>query len=507
MAMDNEHNQSSSELNGWDGLIMVSVNQLNTALAKAHEQTDSQPLMLETIITPGQTWFRSYGVVGAPLLAVGSTAGSAASASLSRVLSEAVELIMGKNSGVPVRSVMQVSKPSRDALLRADFLLAEREGTYRPDGLVVLSDVPAADYHLIRDGQDDTLMAARYAQALRSINDSLMSLGRQQYNSPLFANASFKLTVVKPIIYSEELVLYFSFSQAIRDTLRSAVPTTPVHRVEHDKNHSFMVQVRMATKRVPGDAESEWLLNLPYIIYPYQTLRAGQWQPISEEIYQMIFLPRLSLPDAITVRAEPLDAIKDINPIITVVQRGSVRYPMQVAMTHPAGVSLIGDVRGTLQREAGVWFYKSPPVLPASSVTPDDDSKTVPLAVLKAGDLVPVNIDIAQIDGGGASASAAFLIFNMTPTHFLRLGKVQGKLQLSLCFINKNDVEEVVDPADIEWTVLAGNGSVSQEGLYTPGTDLRGCSAILAVESDNRRWYWAVAVLPPLAVDQLVDLQ
>ncbi|MNN60494.1 hypothetical protein D3C81_1756830 [compost metagenome] len=95
----------------------------------------------------------------------------------------------------------------------------------------------------------------------------------------------------------------------------------------------------------------------------------------------------------------------------------------------------------------------------------------------------------------------------MTPTHFLRLGKVQGKLQLSLCFINKNDVEEVVDPADIEWTVLAGNGSVSQEGLYTPGTDLRGCSAILAVESDNRRWYWAVAVLPPLAVDQLVDLQ
>ncbi len=43
MAMDNEHNQSSSELNGWDGLIMVSVNQLNTALAKAHEQTDSQP--------------------------------------------------------------------------------------------------------------------------------------------------------------------------------------------------------------------------------------------------------------------------------------------------------------------------------------------------------------------------------------------------------------------------------------------------------------------------------
>ena len=55
--------------------------------------------------------------------------------------------------------------------------------------------------------------------------------------------------------------------------------------------------------------------------------------------------------------------------------------------------------------------------------------------------------------------------------------------------------------------MLAGNGSVSQEGLYTPGTDLRGCSAILAVESDNRRWYWAVAVLPPLAVDQLVDLQ
>jgi len=92
-------------------------------------------------------------------------------------------------------------------------------------------------------------------------------------------------------------------------------------------------------------------------------------------------------------------------------------------------------------------------------------------------------------------------------THYFRLSKVGEQLQLQLCFRNIKGEERVVDPDDIEWTILAGNGSISQEGIFRHGDSLSGCTAVQAIDLDDEVWYWAAIILPPLDIDELIKMQ
>jgi hypothetical protein len=84
----------------------------------------------------------------------------------------------------------------------------------------------------------------------------------------------------------------------------------------------------------------------------------------------------------------------------------------------------------------------------------------------------------------------------MEPNFFFKTELSQGRVKLRFCYIDKKTKQDVEVPADrIKWTVLAGQGKVSQEGIFSPSL-LSRYTVIQAEKIDPDDWYWAYIILP-----------
>ncbi|WP_192858686.1 hypothetical protein [Pseudomonas putida] len=119
----------------------------------------------------------------------------------------------------------------------------------------------------------------------------------------------------------------------------------------------------------------------------------------------------------------------------------------------------------------------------------------------------PVWIDYVPTGNLTFPHYSTYVVLNRAPTHDFKLSKSGDKLKLALTYLDANGLEREIDPRTTEWNILAGGGSISVDGVFTPSSFNR-FAVVLAVEPDPKHVFWAVLIVPiPLmSVDDFLKL-
>lgn len=114
-------------------------------------------------------------------------------------------------------------------------------------------------------------------------------------------------------------------------------------------------------------------------------------------------------------------------------------------------------------------------------------------AATKASMRAAVDVDTVEHVLPSETLQSHVLVYNAQATHFFRVFAYYASIKLELRYYGWGEGEQVVDPDEVEWTILQGNGQVSQDGVYTPSSSF---TTFQAVHRDPNYWYWAVITLP-----------
>ncbi|MBK5007171.1 hypothetical protein [Pseudomonas sp. S32] len=510
----------SDDLFGWSGYLRCYLEHVNTASEEFSQRSASQRSTFEMVITPGRQWFAFSGQLTAPLLAFSVRGNRQGYVSVSRRVSNAVHLLLGKEPGAKVREVRRVEVYLSQATVGVESELWNTLGSYRVDGNVVLSWQAPPRLYFIRDGQDDPALAARFNDGMRETERPLGWLSQQQHYSHLLAGATFRV-VLESSGWAPKIILYFAVSGRSQGQLPPASQTALPCGVAGERSllGSGDVLCHVDTKvgnigavssesvNLPND-----LLYLPDIIYPHRTQHLRSIKDLDNKIIEVEFASSLVMAQASSAPTPTMRRNLALIPAMVISQRGGQAIPLTVDIPYKPNSfrhSQRTPQHGVVRMLDGELFYEPPPAL-ALVLACDEGSKTTTSAALKTNQLGLVSVDILDVYHARSPfipASAAFLIYNTPTTHFFRMSKAGDALRLTLHYVDKRGNELAVDPADIEWKVLAGDGAISQEGILTPSQGYSGCTAIQAVEYDDVRWYWSAIIIPPLSVDELLALQ
>lgn len=177
--------------------------------------------------------------------------------------------------------------------------------------------------------------------------------------------------------------------------------------------------------------------------------------------------------------------------------------------------SLTGKPAGSLTFINGAQYYQPPGSLSPDAV-PNPDCKTLIPAMLKSSTrqiLLPAVADILKATASIGEAYATWVSEYFAQTHYFKAAKQLGKLQLSMYYTSMTGNEVTVPLKNITWHVLAGNGKVNSQGVFTPDSEAPSpCTVILAVDVDeteaDQSWYWAMTIIPHpfLEVDAMLEL-
>ena len=509
----------SDDLFGWSGYVRCYLGHLNTTLEEYSQRSASQRTTFEMVITPGRQWFAFSGQLTSPLLEFDVHGPGKGYLKLSHGVSNAVHLRLSKEPGAKVREVSRVEVYLSQATVGVESDLGNVQGSYRVDGNVVLNWLMPPRLYFIRDGHDDPALAARFNDGMRETERPLGWLSQQQHYSQLLAGATFRLGLDSSG-FAHKLLLYFAVSGRSPGQLPSGIQTAMSSGVEHKLSSpsSGGVLCRVDTKAgnlgaVSSDRLSlpNDLLYLPDIIYPHRTQQLGSVKTL-DHVAEVEFTPDLRMAQASSPPTPTMRRNVALIPAMVISQRGGQAIPLTVDIPYKPNsfrYSQRTPQHGVVRMLEGELFYEPPTAL-ALVLASDEGSKTIASAALKTNQLGLVSVDILDVYHARSPfipASAAFLVYNTPTTHFFRMSKAGDALRLTLHYVDKRGNELAVDPADIEWKVLAGDGAISQEGILTPSQGYSGCTAIQAVEYDDVRWYWSAIIIPPLSVDELLALQ
>lgn len=510
----------SDDLFGWSGYVRCYLGHLNTTLEEYSQRSASQRTTFEMIITPGRQWFAFSGQLTSPLLEFDVHGPGKGYLKLSHGVSNAVHLVLSKEPGAKVREVSRVEVYLSQATVGVESDLWNVQGSYRVDGNVVLNWLTPPRLSFIRDGHDDPALAARFNDGMRETGRPLGWLSQQQHYSHLLAGATFRMGLDSSG-WAHKIFLYFAVSGRSPGQLPPASQTALSCGVEggHSLPGLGEVLCHVDTKvgnigavssdrvNLPND-----LMFLPDIIYPHLTQFLTGIKDLANDIIELKFAPVSRTAYATSAPTPTMRRNLALIPAMVISPRGAQAIPLAVDIPYePKSFrhSHRTPQHGVVRMSEGELFYDPPPVL-ALALACDEGSKTATCAALKTNQLGLVSVDILDVYHARSPfipASAAFLIYNTPTTHFFRMSKAGDALRLTLHYVDKRGNELAVDPADIEWKVLAGDGAISQEGILTPSQGYSGCTAIQAVEYDDVRWYWSAIIIPPLSVDELLALQ
>ncbi|WEZ90029.1 hypothetical protein P3R38_07055 [Pseudomonas sp. NyZ480] len=172
---------------------------------------------------------------------------------------------------------------------------------------------------------------------------------------------------------------------------------------------------------------------------------------------------------------------------------GFVAAPMPGAVWRVAG-----DAGGALVKEGNDHFYVSA-IRPPGIVYNEQSGETlIPAATRASLARVPARTDVVTAEGGGFSTSVSFVTTFVHPTHFIRFTQRGDALQLNCCYFNLDSDEVAVPPKDTAWHILAGNGEVSAEGVFTPAAVAASAvTVVMAVDTGSLdEWRFAVTIIP-----------
>lgn len=204
--------------------------------------------------------------------------------------------------------------------------------------------------------------------------------------------------------------------------------------------------------------------------------------------------------------------VDSLSPLARILSAGATKERLEFVGTPLSGATwtLAGEARGRLEKEGNEYFYVPPLVLaPAASFNTSSDM-VIAAAYRTSIDGLPLSVDAVQAANASQCAAATFVTKFVEPTHFIRFSSASGNLQLNLCWMTRTGERQV--PANmVKWHVLAGNGAVSAQGVFSPASRSPSAVTILMAEDlqDLTEWRFGVIIVPlPLfTVPDLLRLQ
>lgn len=201
-----------------------------------------------------------------------------------------------------------------------------------------------------------------------------------------------------------------------------------------------------------------------------------------------------------------------INPLVYVLSAGRAAEALTLEPQFATGsLAFQGTAHGRLSFEQGGHYY-TPPVHPTPLAQFNLQGDTLQPAALRSSLATPTVTDTVKATAQGQSALATFVAYFVPPTHFIRVARHPDGLQLKFLYFNRYHEEKEVSLANTRWHILAGNGSVSTQGVFEPvGRQPTPFTVVMAEDLANEdEWRWAVTVIPmPLwneaAIEQLFE--
>ncbi|HKS11426.1 MAG TPA: hypothetical protein VJS90_00155 [Pseudomonas sp.] len=251
-------------------------------------------------------------------------------------------------------------------------------------------------------------------------------------------------------------------------------------------------------------ADSNWATGL--MVPPGSVVFTGGVYSEPSGYYVAGFLQPPALEAS--TRSTQAEAPLSITPMLRVVGTGAGK---QALTLEPAGVTaqwtLAGSAVGTLEHDSGQWFYH-PPAVANPAVTLEVNNKTDVPAVVRSTLAFPVAADVITARAGARSASSTFVTVYAQETHYFKARLRSGKVQLILCYKNRQGNEVEVPAANTKWAVKEGNGTVNAEGVFTSASrQPTPFTVLMAEDVDTTLLYWAyiVLALPTLEPEQMID--
>lgn len=187
-----------------------------------------------------------------------------------------------------------------------------------------------------------------------------------------------------------------------------------------------------------------------------------------------------------------------ISPLVSIVGAGFDRQLLEVSDPFNAAVTFVGNYKGKLESGGGTFHYVPPP-FGSSAVEYGEDCKTRRAAVVLNSLSERSTTDVVRVTAGGQSADCAFVTLYAIQTHTVRCSLVSGRLTLELWYYDVNLRKDVrVADNETQWLILAGNGSVSSTGAFTPAASAPTPFTVVAGRdtTSTRLLYWAVTIIP-----------
>ncbi|MBF8781708.1 hypothetical protein IV505_18520 [Pseudomonas fulva] len=206
-------------------------------------------------------------------------------------------------------------------------------------------------------------------------------------------------------------------------------------------------------------------------------------------------------------------SIYRIAPLAQIVRAGAQSEKLQFVgwPMLDATWSVTGEAEGRLERRGEDHYYVPPRQLSPAAVYNTAGETLIPAAYRASMADLPIVAQQVQANDGSASASATFVTFFVAPTHFIRFVINGARLQMKLCYIDRWQEERQVSYAEIKWHVVAGNGTVSDTGVFTPAQ--RNPSQVTIVMAEDLRdmseWRFALTIVPMpfFTANEVVRLQ
>jgi len=202
-----------------------------------------------------------------------------------------------------------------------------------------------------------------------------------------------------------------------------------------------------------------------------------------------------------------------LSPLAQILRAGGEREKLAFAgaAISNAQWTRSGDAGGDLHKDGQDWFYK-PPKEPTPAAIYNNDGETLLPAALRASlGVSPAQVDRIMASNGSDMATTELVTTLVPPTHFIRFTLQSGGLALSCHYFHRDHGEMQLADKDVKWHRLAGNGSVSENGIFTPDATAPSATTIVMAEDlrDLSEWRYAVTIvpLPYLPASEVVRLQ
>ncbi|WEK28285.1 MAG: hypothetical protein P0Y58_15345 [Candidatus Pseudomonas phytovorans] len=213
-------------------------------------------------------------------------------------------------------------------------------------------------------------------------------------------------------------------------------------------------------------------------------------------------------PSKVASESAAPSAELQITPLSQVFAVGAQRILLTLA---PAAANaqwvLEGEARGLLEKEGADYYYKAPLQIEPEAVF-NNNTELLIAPAYRANLQSPVRVDKVKATVGSSVAYSTFVTHIVPPTHIIRVAKSGVQLKLSLWYYNGREKKELQVPeGNITWRVVAGDGRVSDEGIFTPGSEP--CNTVVGIDERNQdEWRWGATILPyPLMhADEVVSL-